>query len=193
MPRLVPYRTALVVIDMQRGFENEHTRHLPEQINRLVDSGRFGHVIYTQFFNGRGSPFRRILNWRRFIGTRDTDLMEGIAERARRVVTKHRYTCFCPEMLRYLGINFEIDTLCFCGVDTDCCVLKSAVDAFEQGYIPYVLVDCCASHAGPQAHAAGLAILRRMIGEAQLVDSKTLLARLRGPLVSPTLPPPAEE
>lgn len=179
--KLVPYKTALVVIDMQKGFLNEHTAHLPAKIVELVESRCFGHVLYTQFFNGRGSPFRRILNWRKFTGDHDAALLDEIAEHAETVLSKGLYSCFSPEMLRWLGRHEEIDTLFFCGVDTDVCVLKSAVDAFELGYVPFVITDGCASHGGSEAHDAGLRVLTRMIGAAQLVDSDTVRKRLRAP------------
>jgi isochorismate hydrolase len=54
------------------------------------------------------------------------------------------------------------------GIDTDMCVLKIAMDVFDLGIEPVVLVDCCASTAGLQAHLAGLAILSRNIGPHQL-------------------------
>jgi nicotinamidase-related amidase len=54
------------------------------------------------------------------------------------------------------------------GIDTDMCVLKVAMDVFDLGIEPVVLVDCCASTAGLQAHLAGLAILSRNIGPHQL-------------------------
>ena len=54
------------------------------------------------------------------------------------------------------------------GIDTDMCVLKIAMDIFDLGIEPVVLVDGCASTAGLQAHLAGLAILSRNIGPHQL-------------------------
>lgn len=57
------------------------------------------------------------------------------------------------------------------GIDTDMCVLKNAMDGFDLGLRPIVLVDCCASTAGLQAHLAGLAVLARNIGADQLQEA----------------------
>jgi hypothetical protein len=45
------------------------------------------------------------------------------------------------------------------------------MDVFDLGIRPVVLVDCCASTAGLQAHLAGLAVLARNIGADQLQEA----------------------
>jgi hypothetical protein len=45
------------------------------------------------------------------------------------------------------------------------------MDLFDMGIKPVVLVDCCASTAGLQAHLAGLAVLSRNLGPHQLRDA----------------------
>ncbi|WP_280431477.1 isochorismatase family protein [Nocardia brasiliensis] len=37
--------------------------------------------------------------------------------------------------------------LILCGIATDACVLKTALDAFERGYVPWVVRDAVASNA----------------------------------------------
>jgi nicotinamidase-related amidase len=56
-----------------------------------------------------------------------------------------------------------------CGIDTDICVLKTAVDAFEYDLTPWILQDACASHAGPEAHTAG-----RFIGTNHIIQTTSL-------------------
>jgi nicotinamidase-related amidase len=63
----------------------------------------------------------------------------------------------------------KISEVFLCGIETDCCVLKTAVDLFEHHYRPVVLSSACASRAGKENHEAGLKILRRMIGNEQVV------------------------
>src|SRR6266516_266133 len=70
------------------------------------------------------------------------------------------------------------------------CVLKIAMDVFDLGIEPIVLVDCCASTAGLQAHLSGLAILSRNIGPHQLRLTKLHEGYLAAPKGEPT-PTPA--
>lgn len=66
----------------------------------------------------------------------------------------------------------------FCGIATESYVLKSAVDAFEQGYGPWIVVDACASDAGAEVHDAGMLVARRLIGRRQLITTPDLLSRV---------------
>jgi nicotinamidase-related amidase len=93
------------------------------------------------------------------------------------VVDKLGYTLFNDEG-RALVHERRWSDLVFCGIATDSCVLKSAVDAFEHGYGPWIVTDACASDAGPEAHGAGRTVARRLIGRNQLVTTSTLLESL---------------
>lgn len=57
-----------------------------------------------------------------------------------------------------------------CGLDTDCCVLATAVGLFEKGIRPIVLVDLCDSTGGTESHKAGLLALKRLIGKKNVID-----------------------
>lgn len=179
---MTPETTLLVVIDMQHGFLNERSRHVVPRVVSLLDAWRQvgGEVIFTRFHNAPGSPYERLIHWTRLQGPPDTDIVSELrpyAGGAADVIDKPHYTLFTSEGIEAVRKGGWHD-LVFCGAATDGCVLKSAVDAFEQDYTPWVLTDACASHAGAQAHEAGLTLLRRFIGRDQLVDSAGLLARL---------------
>ena len=66
------------------------------------------------------------------------------------------------------------------------CVLKIAMDLFDMNVEPVILVDCCASTAGLQAHLAGLAILSRNIGPHQLLLTRLHETYLAAPEGDPT-------
>ncbi len=162
-------RSALLVVDVQNGFVNEHTRHVIEAINRLIGafSGRREPLAFTRFVNMPGSGYERWIGWTRFMGGPENDLYDGIDARAGPVFVKHGYTAFTPELENYLREQ-QVERLVLCGIATDGCVLKSAVDAFERGIEPVVVTDACASHGGCEIHEAGLLLLGRFIGVGQL-------------------------
>lgn len=84
------------------------------------------------------------------------------------VVDKTIYSLFSEQgtnVVRALGRT----DLYFCGIATESCVLKSAVDAFERNLTPWVIEDASASHAGTEAHAAGILVARRFIGRGQVI------------------------
>jgi nicotinamidase-related amidase len=170
---------ALIVIDMQNGFLNHHSRHVLPAVTDLVDrwtaAGR--PVVFTRYHNHAGSPFQRVMGWTRLQHAPETDIAPDLRDRAtaaHALIDKPAYTCFTDEAVRLLDQNGWTE-LVFCGVATESCVLKSAVDAFERGYTPWLVTDACASDAGPEVHQAGLIVARRLIGPRQLITTTDLL------------------
>ena len=157
---------ALLIVDVQNGFVNEKTKHIP----RLVEKLQYNYdlVIATRFINLPDSPFRRLIKWNRLSpGTNEIDLAfkpkEGIV-----VVDKYIYSCIDETFLRLLE-DKGIDAVDICGIDTDICVTKCAVDLFERNMTPYVLRDYCATHADADIQEAALVILARYIGKSQII------------------------
>ena len=63
----------------------------------------------------------------------------------------------------------DINAVDICGIDTDICVTKCAVDLFERDITPYVLKDYCATHADADIQESALIILARYIGKSQII------------------------
>lgn len=161
----------LLVVDVQRCFLNEFTHHVPERIAQLIRRGTYAPVLFTRFVNTRESMYRRLLDWHGCEREPDTDLAPELTEYAapERVFLKHGFTGL-PEPLGAWLKEQRIARVAVAGIDTDMCVLKVAMDLFDLGIEPLVLVDCCASTAGAQAHLAGLAVLSRNLGPHQLLQ-----------------------
>ena len=159
--------SCLIIIDVQKGFVNQWTGHIPARVEDR--QGEFGRVIVTRFVNPPGSPHRRFLGWTRFAaGSADAELAFQPREGAR-IIDKSTYTCASSDFITELKQN-RVERVHLCGIATDNCVLKSAVDLFEAGLEPLVLAADCASHGGPECHATGLLLLARLIGVERVID-----------------------
>ena len=143
-------KPALVVVDVQNGFVNDESRHVVPRIVELVRSWP-GPVAFSRFFNRPGSSYERLIGWSKLQGPPETDLVDELQPYASTVIDKVGYSFFSTEGAS-LAAEQGWSEVYFCGIDTDMCVLKSAVDAFELGLTPYVIADASASHAGPRAH-----------------------------------------
>ncbi|MEU4388719.1 isochorismatase family cysteine hydrolase [Promicromonospora sp. NPDC023805] len=168
----------LVVVDVQNGFVNQHSKHAVGAIVDLVTTWTaLGlPVVFTRYLNQPGSAYEKYFSWSRLMDSPETDLVPELQPLAvgHPVIDKLGYTLFSSkgaELVRGQGWN----DLVFCGIATESCVLKSAADAFEHGYGPWIVTDACASDAGPETHDAGLTVARRLIGRNQLITSSTLL------------------
>ncbi|MGH3521999.1 MAG: cysteine hydrolase [Mycobacterium sp.] len=168
-------KPVLVVVDVQNGFVTEHSQPVVPIIADLVRRWQAAHgdVVFTRYLNYPGSPFERLIGWSKMIDAPETDLVAELTPHVGSqapVIDKYIYTLFTPEGTQLIDERGWTD-LYVCGIDTEICVLKTAVDAFEHNLTPWILKDACASHSGPEAHAAGLFIAGRFIGTNQIIPT----------------------
>jgi nicotinamidase-related amidase len=162
----------LLVVDVQRGFLNEFTHHIPGRVRRLIERGGYEPVLFTCFVNKGGGPYHAFLDWHACQGPPDTDLAPELEPWARReAVFSKPGLCGIPVELAADLEKRGVKRVYVAGIDTDMCVLKIAMDLFDQSIEPIVLTDCCASTSGLQAHLAGLAVLSRNIGAQRLREA----------------------
>lgn len=167
--------SALVIVDVQNGFVTEHSRHviprIVDLVNRWRSSGR--DVVFTRYINYDNSPFERIIKWSKLKHSPETDIvaeLQPFTSSPAIVVDKRIYTLFSGEGEELVRSKGWTD-LYICGIDTEVCVLKAAVDAFERDITPWLISDASASHAGLETHRAGLLVAKKMIGAAQIILS----------------------
>lgn len=166
-------RPVLVVTDMQNGFVREQSAHI---VPVVVDLARRwqaagGDTLFTRYLNYPGSPFERFFGWQRLQSSPDIDLVPELRPFVKQgvVLDKRIYSPFTPEGLALVE-RHGWGEFYFCGIATESCVLKGAVDAFECGFTPWLVADASASHAGIEAHEAGLLVARRFIGPGQVIQ-----------------------
>lgn len=161
--------SCLVAIDVQAGFISPRTQQVPDRIVKLAQSQLFDYVAATRFMNYPGSPYEKFIGWTGLSDPKSQAVYPRLEACVDRVFNKTTYTCFTDEFVAFITDN-NIDELYFVGIDTDCCVMKSALDSFERLISCHVLTYYCASNGGPTSHEAAITVLRRNIGASQLID-----------------------
>jgi nicotinamidase-related amidase len=165
-------KPVLLAIDMQNGFLGEKSLHVVSKVVTLAAEcqRRSIPLVFTRFHNREGSPYESLIGWRRLRCEEETDITEELSSFSAQIIDKDFYSAFTNDFERLQEEN-GWKTLVLCGVATESCVLKTAVDAFERNLTPVVISDACASHAGVDVHNAGLMILERFIGKDQIVTT----------------------
>lgn len=103
--------------------------------------------------------------------------LTAAAGRAVAILDKPVFSLFTPEGTALLEHHGWTE-LVLCGIATESCILKTACDAFERNLTPVIVTDACSSHAGQEAHNAGLLVASRFIGRRQLVTSDAVIERV---------------
>lgn len=169
-------RTALVIVDLQRGFIAEGGEHLVDAIAAYVDAhrDRYALIIATRFLNQPGSLYETQRDWHAMMSGPPVELVPEIADRAGRILDKSGLAPDRDELWDDLDAE-AIERVHLCGMDTDQCVLATALLVWDAGMVPTVLGDLCSSSGGKELHDAARVILRRAIGDRNVVRSKDLL------------------
>lgn len=151
----------LLVIDVQRDFINEYTVKKLEDIQSLVDSGKYDIVALTRFINDENSIWYNKLNYKGCMTKEQQEIMLNTYDY--KIFDKKTYTAVNEELRKYISDN-NINQIYICGFDTDACVQKTALDLFEQGYNVCVLKDYCMCGQGEELHKEVIKNLKRLIG-----------------------------
>ena len=162
-------RRCLLIVNVQKGFINKHTCHIPKLIEK--EQFKYENIYITQFFNPPGSFFRKYLNWDRMKkNSKDFSLAFKPLDRSI-VFRKTKYTAVDSAFLEELKKK-GISCVDICGIDTDACVLKTGVDLMENGIRPRILARLCASTGGSRFHEFGIKFLKRFLGQGQVITKK---------------------
>ena len=158
--------TLLLVIDVQNNFINENTQFLIDKIDKLINENKFNYIAFTKFINHKNSPFYKALNYKGCVSRLDRDI--PLDTKDYKIFEKETYTAVNNELEEYLKNN-EINTIYLCGIDTEACVMKTALDLFEKGYDVKVLKDYSMSHNGTEYHNFAINMLEKMIGRKNII------------------------
>ena len=168
-------RNILLLVDMQNGFiaQNHECKELEPRISGLLESKVFDAVMATRFLNNPNSIYERLLDWHGMESTMEQAIPSEYRNHIDIVMDKQVYNGASDESIRMLcRLNDGMlpSQVFIVGMDTDACVLTTAVGLFEHGIRPIVLTRYCASGGGHDHHNARLSCLRRLIGDGQLSD-----------------------
>lgn len=168
MPRV----KVLIIVDAQKGFITKHSEHVLDPIDKL--QSRFkGNVIFTKFHNPPHSPFRNILDYQK-LAPSDKNTMLAIPQRDdATIIDRPYYTCVTQELKQKLT-ELSVDEVALCGIATEACVLKTALDLFESSIRTWILKDLCASDQDVRYHDMALELLGKLIGQQHIIQSDTL-------------------
>lgn len=196
-------KPAIVTIDLHRGhldpsvatlpLPGEEARALMSRVLPILERARriglpVVHVTtlyqdreeilvnpYWRYQSGKGGVRSRIADHQ--APGSHLELMPGVAQEGDVVVnTKRRYDSFVATDLDFVLRSRGCTTVFLMGVNTNSCVLTTAISASVRDYAVYVLTDGVDTMMGPKYHDAALDIIAGSFG--WVVDADTMLGTL---------------
>lgn len=160
-------KTLLLVVDIQQAFINKYTERISDLIEKHIISNRYDKIVLGKFINNPNSKFVKDLN---YLGCIDEKDIKIVLEDYKKfpIIERTTYSVYNNKLEKLLKDN-NIDTVYLCGLDTDACILKTAVDLFENNYNVKVIENLCASSAGIEYHNYGIKLLKRFIGKNNII------------------------
>lgn len=166
-------KSALIIIDMQKGFINDNTKDLPAKIVDFVNKNRdkFEVIISTAYINHKNTACYIFENWTECMsGSEEVEILDEIKNITDIFIEKDVYSCYSLN-LELLLRDKGIEKLYFCGVNTGCCVLHSVFDFYNLLYDSSVISDLCASTSGKLSHQAAIQVLSECITKQRIITS----------------------
>ena len=160
-------KTAIIVVDMIKDnmtyLKGEADRIIPS-LQRLLSSARKSGIpiIYANdsflpndfMFSGRMSPHA-------IRGTKGVKVITELKpEPSDIILDKRRLSAFLKTDLDITLRTLGIDTVAVAGINTEACVLMTALDAVSNDFNVAILEDCCTS-TRRFAHEAVISVYRR--------------------------------
>lgn len=169
-------KALLLVVDVQKGFlQTEDAKAVIPHVNTLIGmwEERGWPVVYGRFVNIEGSNWERLRDWHELKGEPDTLLADDLHVVSPYVFKKSTYSAWSNETAAVAALHGATNVV-IVGVDTNECVLATAISVFDSGMTPWVVRDCCASNGGVKAHDTAIELLETLLGKQQVIFSKEI-------------------
>ncbi|APC91766.1 MULTISPECIES: isochorismatase family protein [Francisella] len=162
----------LVVIDMQKGFDCTEARAVIANLNKSYSY--FDNVSFAIFENRKNSLFETQLKWVDFQNEEDRRLIDGVEVPENAYFTKHHnYTVYNDE-LKALIRKLKPTEIYLGGLFSDVCLLKTSMDMFDDGIVPYIIKDLSGSPHGIVAQEVAFAAMKEGLGDDRIVMTSDL-------------------
>jgi len=161
-----PRKKALLIIDVQPAFITKRNKYVIRNIKRLLQDTRYDLYVNALFSAEKGSLWDKQTGW---ICPKDNqfhtiDEIASVLQNKKAVsIEKNTKSIFKGNRdLLKLFKQKRIREVHVIGLDTDDCVLATALESFDLGFFTYVIEECSESSASRSLHQHTIALLRHL-------------------------------
>lgn len=158
----------LIITDMQEGFRRRESMSVIPKLKKTVN--KFGgNVVFSIFENKKGSKFEKDLKWKKFQNKNEQQILREFTYLKAKRFKHNGYTILNKSLLDFIKKR-HFNTIYLSGIYTDVCIIKTAMDAFDNNMSVKVIGNCCASLHGLNNHKYAIDSLKHIIGKNNVVN-----------------------
>ena len=133
MKKITNMKTAIIIIDMQKGFINKKNKSLSKKIKNHIKKNKYDFILFSNFINKKSSNFFKILKFKKMIKKQDIEIDSELKNLAKKQTNFKRktYSVFKDKKLMKFIKKNKIKKLYLCGLESDACILASGFEAFD--------------------------------------------------------------
>ncbi|MCK4800160.1 cysteine hydrolase [Candidatus Parcubacteria bacterium] len=165
-------KNLLLIIDMQEGFRHAESEIILPNLLKLKKSF-YGKIVFSKFVNNKNSLFEKQLSWIKFQNDEDRKLFSELQTSDNIELEHDTYTILNEELKKFINKN-KITKVYLCGVYTDVCIIKTAMDLFDNDIETFVIKDACNSLHGRKNHDSAIDSLKHILGKKQILSTNNV-------------------
>jgi len=157
-------KRALIIVDVQPSFLNERNEYIVNNILKLLSQIKYDSIVVATFHAEKGSLWEVQQKWICPRGEQ-TETVEKLSQKLKDLhpieVRKETKSVFKGnKKIEKILKEKDIEEIHVVGLDTNDCVLATAYESFDQGFVTYVIEECCQSSSSDLLHQQALKILQ---------------------------------
>ena len=156
----------LLIIDMQEGFRCQESESILPNLLKLKESFN-GKIVFSKFVNDENSLFEKQLKYIGFQNKNDQRLFSELQALNNIEIKHNTYTVLNDKLKKMIKSN-NITKVYLAGIYTDVCIIKTAMDLFDDNTETFVIEDACNSLHGKNNHDSAINSLKHILGKKQI-------------------------
>lgn len=136
-------RKLLLLIDVQNGFINEHSKWLPSKLADYIRASDYTDVYATAYINDPTTPCYKRLGWEGCMTPEEQAMCPELDGLYSKVFIKKTYDAMKTELKAAVEAG-NYDEIHIVGIASTCCVLATSYALFDDGYNVFVIPSLCA-------------------------------------------------
>lgn len=158
----------LIITDMQEGFRHKESVSIIPKLKDIAENFR-GKIVFSLFENKKGSKFEKDLKWKKFQNKPERQVLREFTYLKAKRFRHDSYTILNKPLMEFIKKK-HFKTIYLSGIYTDVCIIKTAMDAFDNNISVKVISNGCASLHGLNNHKYAIDSLRHIIGKNNVVN-----------------------